>query len=501
MKTLDLQALPAEAWRPVEAVNGRLSNRVSERELEHVPAWILLPNARQFKVALWDFSLHGFAVLQSPEALERDHLSVGQRVRVRLRAGDTELEAECRVANLSMHRGKNRIGLARQDLDRRVGPASRSSTPQGELLRISPDIDLIAESDNPLFFGERSQLRLCGLVSGLRFDFLATDPAHPWFRGQRLELHLLVPTTGECRMGGRIESLELAPGGALKVRVRAEAMDAGLANDLAEFLAYENGISPDILKRLGFPIRIFRQRIDFRFVETMDDYAQVLALRRNAYVDVGKKEAGTPAEAMSLAWDKRSRILCGYYQGTLVASAALTFPSSDSDVMRSETAFPGNRFPGNPPPRSRVMEINALCTHKDFRRGDLLRAVFEQIARVFVLSDRDHMINLSDGQLLPLYLGIGFRDQGHVCHLLGRTHHLIMGSKEVVLRARGMGWLRWNVLYGDLMRDLSAKRMVELTPLAKFGLKLRLALGPLARRLYESKGQQNFERSLAAADA
>jgi hypothetical protein len=361
-------------------------------------------------------------------------------------------------------------------------------------------LDLIAESENPFFYGERSQLRLCGLGNGLRFDFLTKDPGHPWFRGQKLGLHLLIPTTGECRMAGRIDSLELAPGGALKLRVRIESMDAGLANDLAEFLAYENGISPEILKRLGFPIRIFRQRIGFRFVETMDDYAQVLALRRNAYVEVGKKAAGTPAEAMSLAWDQRSRILCGYYQGTLVASAALTFPSSDSDVMRSESAFPGNRFPGNPPPRSRVMEINALCTHKDFRRGDLLRAVFEQIARVFVLSDRDYMINLSDETLLPLYLGIGFRAQGHTGQLLGRPHHLILGAKAVVTRSRGMGWLRWNILYGDVMRDLVSKRMLKLSRGERIALKIRLALGGLAARLYESKNRKDFQRVLATAD-
>lgn len=500
MKTIDLQALPAEAWRPVEAANGRVSNRVSERELEHVPAWILLPNGHVFKVTLWDFSLHGFAVLQSREASERERISVGDRVRIRLQAGGAPLEADCRVANLSMHKGKNRIGLARQDLDRRVGPESRSFTPQGELLRISADIDLIAESENPLFFGERSQMRLCCLGTGLRLDFLTKDSAHPWFRGQKLGMHLLVPTTGECRMTGRIESLELAPGGALKVRVRAEAMDAALANDLAEFLAYENGVSPETLKRMGFPIRIFRQRIEFRFVETMDDYAQVLALRRNAYIEVGKKAAGTPAEAMSLSWDKRSRILCGFYKGTLVASAALTFPSSDSDVMRSETAFPGNRFPGNPPPRSRVMEINALCTHKDFRRGDLLRAVFEQIARVFVLSDREYMMNLSDDTLLPLYLGIGFRDQGHTGQILGRPHRLIMGSKATVTRSHGMGWLRWNILYGDLIRDLASKGMLDLSARAKIGLALRLALGPLAKRLYESKSHRAFKRALMAAD-
>ncbi len=475
MKQLDIQALPAETWRPVEAANGRVSNRVNELELERVPAWIVLSKGREFKVTLWDFSLHGFAVLQSTDALERDKLSLGDHVRVRLLAGAVPLEADCRVANISMHKGKNRIGLARRDLDRRVGPESRSFTPQGELLRISADIDLIAESDNPLFYGERSQLRLCGLGTGLRFDFLTTDSAHPWFRRQKLGLHLLIPTTGECRMAGRIESLEMVPGGALKVRVRAEGLDAGLANDLAEFLAYENGFSPEILKRLGFPIRIFRQRIEFRFVESKDDYAKVLALRRNAYVEVGKRATGTRAEAMSLGWDNRSRIFCAYYQGTLVASAALTFPTSDSDVMRSESAFPGNRFPGNPPPRSHVMEINCLCTDKDYRRGDLLRSFFEQIARIFVLSERDFMINLSDATLLPLYLGIGFRDQGHIGHLNGIPHHLIMGSKEVVTRSRGIGWLRWNILYGEVMRDLVSKRLVELPAGAMVGLAFRLA--------------------------
>ncbi|MBW8888514.1 MAG: hypothetical protein JF616_12225 [Fibrobacteres bacterium] len=499
MKPLELQALPAEAWRPSVGANGRVSNRVSERELERIPSWLVSPDGRESRVTLWDFSPHGFAVLQGPETV-KGGVNVGDRVRIRLEADGNRLEAECRVANISMHKGKSRIGLSRRDLDRRVGPDAWSSTPHGELLRIPKEAELIAEAENPLFFGERSQLRLCGLRPGLRFDFLAEDPAQPLFRGQRLKLHLLIPTTGECAMEGRIESLELAPGARIKVRVRAERLGAGLANDLAEALAYEYQFSPESLRRMGLPIRIFRNRIEFRFVETMDDYAQVLALRRNAYVDVGKREARTSPEEMSLAWDKRSRILCFYYKGTLVASAALTFPASETEVMRSETAFPGHRFPGNPPPRTRVMEVNSLCTHKDYRRGDLLHAVFEQIARIFVLSDRDYIMNLSDDTLLPMYLDIGFKAPGYVGDFLGRPHHLIRVPKETVTHARGIGLLRWNILYGDLMRELAGKGLVRLTRAERWALRLRLALGPLAEWLMDAKNDKAIRKAATAAE-
>src|SRR3954470_12397326 len=121
MKPLELQALPAEAWRPSVGADGRVSNRVSERELERIPSWIIMADGRESRVTLWDFSPHGFAVLQGPEAA-KGVVNVGDRVRMRLESDGNRLEAECRVANVSMFKGKSRIGLSRRDLDRRVGP-------------------------------------------------------------------------------------------------------------------------------------------------------------------------------------------------------------------------------------------------------------------------------------------------------------------------------------------------------------------------------------------
>jgi hypothetical protein len=184
----------------------------------------------------------------------------------------------------------------------------------------------------------------------------------------------------------------------------------------------------------------------------------------------------------------------------LVASAALTFPASDSDVMRSETAFPGNRFPGNPPPRTRVMEVNSLCTHKDFRQGDLIQAVFEQIARIFMLSDRDHIMNLSDDTLLPMYLGIGFQAQGHIGNFLDRPHHLIRIGKDTPMRARGIGILRWNILYGELMRELASKGMIRLRPTEKWALAIRLAFAPIAHWLVAAKHNRGIRQAASAAE-
>jgi hypothetical protein len=268
---------------------------------------------------------------------------------------------------------------------------------------------------------------------------------------------------------------------------------------LGELLANEAGIPPETLQRFAFPTRFFKDRVTFRFVETMEEYGEVLNLRRNAYVEAGKRAPDTVPEAMSIAWDKSSRILCAYHDGKLLASAALTFPDREDTALRSETAFPGNRFPGNPPPKLESLEVNSLCTHKDYRKGDLLRALFEQISRIFVLSDRKYIMNLADDNLLPMYVAIGFKDQGHTGEFLGRPHHLIKATRDVILKSDGIGWLKWNLLYGDLMDDLIRKGMVHMGAWDRASLACRLALRPVARFLYIHKGEKAFARRIRGA--
>ena len=496
MKALDTRALPPEAWRPVEPAAGRSSNRVSEREFEKIQVSLAWSNGSEYPVKLWDFSMHGFAVLLKPDRNGKVIPQVGSAARLKIDLGTGPLYSDCLIKNVSGFKGLTRIGLARRDLARRSKDYGEVGVPEGEFIRIPESLAVRAEAENPIFFGETAPLILVGAKPGFRLEFLCRDPALPLFLGQTLRLGLVLPSSGTTTFTGRIHSLEFAPGAALKARLEPLTVDPGLANDLSELLAGEAGILPETLRRFGFPTRIFRNRVSFRFVESMAEYAEVLALRRNAYVDSGKRPLDTAPEDMSISWDKSSRILCAYHEGVLVASAAMTFPESEDTPLRSETAFPGNRFPGNPPSKRETLEFNSLCTHKDYRKGDLLRALFEQMARIFILSDRKYVMNLADDNLLPMYMGIGFKDQHETGRFLGIPHHLIKGSRETVLGAKGMGWLRWNLCYGDVMRDLVSKGMVSLDWTGRIRLGILLAFGPLANHLYRKGAESSFVRKL-----
>jgi hypothetical protein len=502
MKGLDLEALPAEAWRPANAATGRASNRVSERELERIPAWISLDNgpgklpSKDIPVRLWDYSSFGFAITFPFSESGCTSPKVGDLAKLKFDFGDGVLTAECVVKNSAIIKNSLRIGLSRKDLARRQKFENHYGIPQGECLRLPERTDIRAEVRNPVLFAEWTTFALCGLQSGLHLDFISRDASLPLFIGQKLDLRFVLPTTGNPEFRGEVVFLERVPGNALKVRLKTLAISAALANDLAETLTFEADVTPGTLKRLGFPTRFLKKRVSFRFVETMEEYAQVLALRRSAYVEAGKKSGETQPEEMSLSKDRNSRILCAYHDGTLVASAAITFPTREDEILRSEAVFPEGKYPIRHPPKSELLEVNSLCTHKEYRRGDLLQAMFEQIARVFVLSGRTCIMNLVETSLLPVYLGIGFQDTGKTCVFLGRTHHLIRVERQVALAGRRIGMLRWNLLYGDLMEDILDRGMLSFGRFARLRLKIMLACKPFAKRWMGGKYEREFRRSL-----
>lgn len=502
MKSLDLATLPAEAWRPSVAVAGRASNRVSERELERIPAWITLESgsdkkpSKEIPVRLWDYSPFGFAITFPFSESGCSSPKIGDLARLKFDFGDGILTSECIVKNSSIVKNNLRIGLSRRDLARRHKFEVQHEAPQGECLRLPEKSDIRAEVRNPVLFAEWATFVLCGVHSGLQLDFISRDASLPLFVGQKLELRFVMPTTGKPDFRGEVAMLERIPGSALKVRLKTLSISSSLANDLAEALTFDADLPPGILKRFGFPTRFLKKRVSFRFLETMEEYAQVLALRRSAYIEAGKKAGNTQPEEMSLSKDKNSRILLAYHDETLVACAAITFPARDEEILRSESAFPDGKYPIPHPPKSELLEVNSLCTHLEYRRGDLLQAMFEQIARIFVLSGRTCIMNLVETSLLPIYLGIGFQDTGKTCEFMGRTHHLIRVEREVALAGRRIGMVRWNLLYGDLMEDILDRGMLPFGPIARLRLKIMLAFKPLVKRWVGSKYERVFRRSL-----
>lgn len=505
MKTLDVSLLPSEAWRPSEPIPGRSSNRISERELERIPAWISVSDrvtgsVKDMPVILWDCSAFGFAILLATGKTGPDAFKPGEGIRLKLGLAGAILSSECIVQNTSFFRNSLRIGLSRTDLQlkivRRDPDGPHIGVPESEYLRLPETSDIKAEIRNSILFGEWSTIRLSGIRKGLALEFISKDGCLPLFAGQELEIQLSLPTSTANSYRAKISRLERLDEETLRVRMEPVTLSASLANDLAELLASECRISPDFLKNLGFPIRFFRNRVAFGFVESMEDYEKVVKLRRNAYVDAGKKELDTSPEKMSSKWDKLSRILCIYHEGILVACATMTFPTADTPTLRSQAAFPGGEYPCPVPDKTDFIEVNGLCTHIDYRKGDLLHAVFEHIARAFLFSDRHFILTLADDSLLPLYKNIGFADLRQECTYLDRKHHLILADKRTVQSGWRMPVLAWNRMYGNLVADLMERRVLTLSLGERLLIRAKLALRPLADKLAGDRMESIFRKNL-----
>ncbi len=503
MKPLQLELLPREAWRPMAAAEGRRLPRIHERELETAAARLELigKKVKAIDITLWDFSSQGFAVLISTRDWECLGLARGCEVRLILPAPDGDLIFECRIENHGTWQGRIRAGLSRQDWTVSVFDA--------ETLVLPAAAQLGAETRHPLLFDAWIEMRLIGLAHGLRLLFASNDESLLACVGQVLTLHMALPTADHRAYTGRIYRVECVQarqegvgdlGGEssfssqpqLRLSLQPLSLSPEWANDLGEWLASEGGIPPETLRAFGFPLRFFRHGATTSFVDTQEDYESVLNLRRMAYVEAGKKPEPTTAEEMSSSWDKRSRIICVHYEGELVASVTLTFPDRLSAPLRSQSAFPGGNYPCPMPDTLDCIEISGLCTHPDYRKGDLLNTVFEQVARAFLLSGRKHLVTLADDHLLPLYLKLGFRDHRHACTYLHRQHHLISIERDDIILGRHSSWLVWQILIGDLIADLKSRGLLHPPHRGRIRLKCLLALRPLAKHLIRRKLAAQF---------
>lgn len=296
----------------------------------------------------------------------------------------------------------------------------------------------------------------CGSGPDLNLEFRSAFPGWVPRSGEVLEARIMVPSAGPTLYRGRITQCH-PEGPSWRFRTAPLHLPYSLAKALSAWLVFTAGIPPAEAYRVGFPLRIFRGRLDFRYAATREDYAKVLELRKDAYTRVGKAGSGSKPEDMVFAWDNASRILCAFHGDVLVASAAICFANSEDDVLVGESIFPGNRFPGPIPPRRTMFEINRLCMHRGYRGGDVREAVFEQIAGVFLESGRDWFYCLCDRHLKPIYLSLGFEDTGAFGTCLGKEHYLLKAARGRASCGSGLSLSHWSAIYGSIVMDRTLK--------------------------------------------
>ncbi|MBW8888512.1 MAG: GNAT family N-acetyltransferase [Fibrobacteres bacterium] len=513
----------------------RLQDRISHRELGFVIVSLRAPGGRWLPVKLWDFTSISFGVIHEapaaswpapagmedaatpadmpgipPDAGPMDPAATGpespaplgirpgDEVEIRIRLSpDREFETWCQVKNLIPIKEGTRIGLRRLDVNfPQVVDAERR---EAFRLPLSPTLSLKARVKHPFLFGHWSPLVVSDINRHMGLSFLSEDPSILLFEGMEIGIHFDLARHRDTPLSGRVTWVYATESNHVRFGVACVNIPWDLHNGICDYLLFSRQWTPGRLRQAGFLARQVKGRLRFRSVKTMEDYAEVLHLRREAYVGTGKKPKDTLPEDMASRLDGHSRILMAWHHDKLVGSITFAFPAHEEESLDSEVGFPGSKYPVTIPPKTSLIEVSRLCIDEEYRGTDLLQGLFQHGAKHFLLSDRYWLLTSAVSDLLPLYERIGFVKLGASYRHPGLNnleHHLILAHRDAFLSGKGMNLFLWNFLFGDLVRHLLDGKILKIPGPVSFLIRAKLLFGPLSKRILEKRAAKAFRRHL-----
>jgi predicted GNAT family N-acyltransferase len=268
--------------------------------------------------------------------------------------------------------------------------------------------------------------------------------------GATLEATCSFPTLEQVKIAFRVVRARVVEDGAkraLSLGVTWEAHGARSAEIIGQYLLqFGPGASPEQLRAEGLRVRSTSRAFDFDSVRSEDDYREVLALRRLAYVQAGKASPDAADGDMGDAFDMHSRIITARYRGRMVGTIRVSFPRSESDRLKHED-YCG--LPASLPPRTEIVEMSKACTDPEFRGSDLFYSIIKHGGLVAIQSRRKYILMSCTDQLYPIYRKLGFQDLGvpYVHATMGLRHHVMLGEVAAMVAGR-MNPIMWNVAIG-----------------------------------------------------
>ncbi len=493
----------------------RSQTRISERELGKVVMSIRPPGKENWvSVNLTDFTSISFGVhivqaaafitwTPEPESLLQSEnpnrqIEVGDELELRVQINHhQEFQIWCEVKNTAPWKNGLKAGLRRLDLGfpRAVEVDRRDAF----RLPLGPALSLKARIKHPFIYDYWCPLQISDINRDMGLSFVSTDPSILLFEGMELQVHFELASHHDTPLTVRVVWVHATSTSKLKFGALCMGMDWKLHNGIRDFLLFSRHWSPARISEAGFHSQQVKSRLRFRTVKNMQDYAEVLYLRRDAQAGVDKNISGVSPESMASRLDGSSRILMAHHHDKLVGSMIFTYPTSQDTVLESQAGFPGQKFPVDLPPNANLIEVSRLCIHEEYRGTDLIQGLFEHGIKHFLTSDRHWLLTSASTDMLLNYQQIGFVKLGAKYKhplLNSQEHHLIIAHRNAFLWGKGMNLLVWSTLFGDVIQYLVDRDMVTLSNLDRLFIRAKLLLRPFSSRFLENRAGLAFRRHL-----
>jgi len=305
------------------------------------------------------------------------------------------------------------------------------------------------------------------LIGGMRLRLTAVFPM-----GSVASIQVEITRIGITSIGGRDR---------LVVGSRFVELSSFARQTIGQYLLQFSDVeSLEELRLAGLAPASLSLGVDFYNLKNEEDYLEVLELRRLAHALDGNLKYEVSALEMGDLNDARARIVVGKYRGKIVATARIRYNELDEPLEHEAHIV----WPKELPRRDQIIEVSRVATHPDFRRNNLLAALFRFTCHNIVQPERPWLVMSCLDRMVSFYQKIGFRKTGlrHTEPIWKDDRVLnvmIVNITDMVL-GRGVNPFYWNLIWKELSVLLIEQQAVNPTGLDKVRVMIYKALGPFS---------------------
>jgi hypothetical protein len=222
-------------------------------------------------------------------------------------------------------------------------------------------------------------------ASAQHITLICTDPFLLVLANQNPQVHFNLQFFDREVKGlsGRIKHIDLDKGIChihLNTTGRSDYLDSlGL-----HVLRHGLETTPRAILDRGARLPNLEKHFEYRTITTKQEFDAVLALRTQAYAEVGKH---TGDSHMTDAFDSNAIIVIGTLFGQVIASLRI-MPHAATDLWEHDRFI---TWSDELPPRSESVEITRVCVAPAFRKSNVLMGLFHRTALLILVSNRRYL--------------------------------------------------------------------------------------------------------------
>ncbi|MEE2733477.1 MAG: hypothetical protein VYA55_21830 [Pseudomonadota bacterium] len=330
-------------------------------------------------------------------------------------------------------------------------------------IELSPTHRIRGQFQHPFFYRQNFYFDVESL-SARGFSISGVDAGCVLFSGMRITLRLGV-FDSDRTIEGVVYDVSSDDSSGQRCFVRIEAMTSEVEKQLAQYCFHYLRKTPRDLRRSGLRSYFVKGFVQFKFVETQQEYEDVLALRRRNYAAVRKVDSDVPLKKLSYFFDRYSRILVVYHQGKAIGSATIIIGKRGLEPMEVEVLMSEADFQ-QLPPYEKTFEVAALCLDKGYRDTDILHGMFEHIYKYAMMHGRNYIVISTDKYLMDMYKTVGFQDTGFsfVQPKYRNLKMSVMIMDDLTTKwGKGMNPVTWWGVWGSVSLYLYKRRVIHYT--------------------------------------